>query len=110
MITLGGRFLQFLKLIFGIFLLFTFFIAQTSFIVHFTSFPVFLFLSFGFLFIWILFEDPKSSNGVILAAFTGFFWDVFSSSPLGIHLSILVFSAIFLKFILNNYVRTTFFQ
>ena len=64
-------------------------------------------LSVILLFFWLLLER-SAQDGIILAAFVGFFWDIFTSGPLGYYFSIFIISAIILKFLLNKYVRISF--
>ncbi len=97
-----------LELILSIILLFIFFALQTSWVIYLSPFPVIFWLLFIFLFTWILIEKPDWPDGIVLVFFFGFFWDVFSSGPLGIRFTILIILAIALKFLLNHYVRIPF--
>ncbi len=103
-----GDLLRPIKLFFGVlFLLFLFSLQTGPFLPPNSILPI-LALSLSILFFWILFERPDRPDGVILAAFAGFFWDLFSPDSLGYRFSVLIISAIALKFILSRYVRIPF--
>jgi len=51
-------------------------------------------------------EKPKKNSGIFGAFVGGFFWDIFSSRPIGFHILILIILAIFIKLILRKYVRS----
>jgi len=95
-----------IKLFLSIFLFFVLFTLQAGSILTISI----LILSVALPFLWLLFERAERFDGIILAAFVGFFWDIFSSGPLGYYFSIFVVSAILLKFLFNRYVRIPFFK
>lgn len=78
---------------------------ETSFLIHFEelsrvpSLILILTILLNFL------EKPKKNSGVFSAFVGGFFWDIFSSRPIGFHILILIILAIFIKLILSKYVR-----
>jgi len=65
----------------------------------------FLCLIIFLLFLLIIFENPQKKDGVIVAIFTGIFWDFFSLKPFGIYALILGISAFFIKFLLEKYAK-----
>jgi len=79
---------------------FILFVIQTT-----IFFPVLLIIIIALLFLWLFFEKPEQPDGIILSGFVGFFWDLFSSGPLGLYFSIFLLSAILLKLFLNKYVQ-----
>lgn len=96
------------NLFIGIFIFFIGFVFLTSFASNFNSTIFFTLSLLALLLFWILIENPDSLDGIILAFFAGLFWDIFSSVFIGFHIIILVSLAVFVKFILKNYVRSPF--
>lgn len=103
-----GNPLRPIKLFLAVLLFFVLFAFQTGSILTMDRLQWILILSVILLFLWLLFERAERPDGIILAAFVGFFWDIFSSGPLGYYFSIFIVSAILLKFLLNKYVRIPF--
>jgi len=102
------------KVILLIFAFYFLVLLETSFLVHFNVFlpklrwyPSLILLAVILL---NLFEGPKKSFGIFAAVFGGFFWDIFSTNPIGFHILILVMVALLIKIILGQYVRTPFFR
>ncbi|MBZ9572001.1 hypothetical protein KJA15_01510 [Patescibacteria group bacterium] len=80
-------------------------LIQTSFLIHFNIFgiiPNFVLIS---ALILNLFERPEKNNGILVAAFGGFFLDIFSEKFIGFQTLILLGMAVFIKLILKRYVR-----
>lgn len=80
---------------------------EASFLIHFkqlSRIPLILILTILLNFL----EKPERNSGIFSALVGGFFWDIFSSRPIGFHVLILVISAIFIKLILKKYVRLGF--
>lgn len=78
---------------------------EASFLIHFEklsrvpSLILILIILLNFL------EKPEKNPGIFSAFIGGFFWDIFSSRPIGFHILILIILAIFIKLILSKYVR-----
>ncbi len=97
-----------MKYILSIIIVYFLALFQTSFLVHFSIWGMIPNLILILIFFWILFEDPESSFGIYNAFVAGFFLDIFSNWLIGFNILILVILALFLKLILNKYVRLPF--
>ena len=97
-----------MKYVLSIIVVYLIALFQTSFLVHFSIFGWIPNLLLLLVILWNIFEDPESKLGVHIAFISGFFLDVFSNRIIGFNILILVIVAIFLKLILNKYVRLPF--
>jgi len=90
-------------------------LLETSFLVHFNIFlakhliwnPSFILIAV------ILFnfcENPKNFLGIFGAICGGFFWDIFSTGPVGFHILTLTILAFLIKVTLKRYVRYPSFR
>lgn len=79
-------------------------LLQSSFLFY----PFYFVLSFVFfalfVFLYNLFENPQSMEGVFFAGFAGFLVDVFSQGPIGIYLLIFFLFSYLIKVLLKKYV------
>lgn len=85
-------------------------LIQSSFLVYFPIFGMIFNLNLIFVFLINLFENPKKNLGLQSAVISGFFWDIFSSWPIGVGISILFLLAFFTKLIFRKYVRISFIR
>ena len=97
-----------MKYIVSIIIIYLLALFQTSFLVHFSLWGMIPNLILISVFLWILFEKPESNFGIYNAFIGGFLLDIFSERLIGFNILILLIMAIFLKIILNKYVRLPF--
>ncbi len=92
-----------------IFILIAYFLAmiESGLIANFSLF-INLLLLYAILF--NLIENPKKEEGLIVSAFCGLFFDIFSSFVFGFYTMIFLVSSIILKLILKKYVRLPVFS
>jgi hypothetical protein len=78
---------------------------QTSFLVYFSIKGIILNLVLIAVILINIFENPREMTGVFLAGFGGLFLDIFSERFFGFWIVVLLLTAVFLKFVLKEYVR-----
>jgi len=101
------------KILFFVFFFYLLVLIQTSFLVKFSIFGIVPNLVLISVILFNVFTDPKQNSGVLAAFIAGFFLDVFSRGPFGFfgfYTLISMLLALFLKFILKNYVQVSFFK
>jgi len=80
-------------------------LLQTSFLVSFSARGFVLNLVLIAVILINMLENPREMTGIFLAVSGGLFLDIFSERFFGFWIAILLLSAIFLKFVLKEYVR-----
>jgi len=78
---------------------------QTSFLVYFSIKGIILNLVLITVILINIFENPREMTGIFLAGFSGLFLDIFSERFFGFWIVVLLLTAVFLKFVLKEYVR-----
>jgi rod shape-determining protein MreD len=79
-------------------------LLQTSFLVHFNFFGVIIpYITIIIVLLLNIFEKPDKKYGIYGAGILGFFWDIFSTAPIGFHLLFLAGLAFLIKILLKNY-------
>ncbi len=98
-----------LRLISIIAFFFFLFNLQTGRFLTFSNPVIFPAIILSLLLLLVIFEDPKKIDGVIIGAFVGFFWGLFSLSFIGHFFLIFSIAVFLLKLFLYKYVRIPIF-
>lgn len=94
-------------------LLFTFIsylltLLQISFLGNISIFGFYINFVFLLAILINFFEKVRSWNGAIIALLGGLFLDIYSNTPIGLHITILGGAALLIKFLILRYVRVPF--
>ena len=97
-----------IKILLFTILLYILVLFQASFLIYFDIKGFILNLIFVLIILLNLFERKENYSGLWTAAIGGFFLDIFSENFIGFYALILLMVAIFIKYILKQYVRIPF--